>query len=128
MRLRRAIEPPPAPISIRSTTGTWMVMPLPRWKRCTRPTSKVGTTSAWPFWIRQDLAVVPPMSKQNMSGRSKRLLKYWPAITAALGPDSMMRTGKAAATSAEVTPPEESMMNSRRVKPSAARRSRSERR
>src|SRR4030067_286937 len=82
-----------------------MVRPLPFMKRCTRPTSKVGTTPATPPWMRQDLAVVPPMSKQNISGRLNKRLKYSPAITAAVGPDSMMRTGNSAAVSAEVTPP-----------------------
>src|SRR4030067_343796 len=74
-----------------------MVRPLPFWKRCTRPTSNVGTTPAMPPWMRQDFAVVPPMSKQNISGRSNRRLKYWPAMTAAVGPDSMMRTGDSGA-------------------------------
>ena len=66
---------------------------------------------------------MPPMSKQNISGRSNNRLKYSPAMTAAVGPDSMIRTGNCAAVSTEVTPPLESMMNSRPPKPSLPIRS-----
>ena len=64
----RAIEPPPAPISMRSMTGTFSGMPDPCAKRLTLPASKVVACSGSPFSMRHILAVVPPMSNAMTEG------------------------------------------------------------
>lgn len=67
-------------------------------------------------------AVVPPMSKQSISEMPSSRPRYWLAITAAVGPDSMTRSGSSAAVAAQMTPPEESVTNSRPAKPRSSRR------
>ena len=64
----RAIDPPPAPISIRSMTGTLSGMPEPGANRLTRPASNVVACSGSPSSIRHILAVVPPMSNATTDG------------------------------------------------------------
>ncbi len=93
------MEPPPAPISIMSMTGALIGSPLPRLKRWTRAASIPGATSGAPSWMRQALAVVPPMSNDStsrspVSRPTKALASPPPA-----GPDSSRRTGKAIAIS-----------------------------
>ena len=60
----RAIEPPPAPISIMSTTGTLSGRPEPFRKRRTRPASNSCLWSGPPPSTRHIFAVVPPMSNE----------------------------------------------------------------
>src|SRR5205085_117312 len=62
-------------------------------------------TDGWPSWISPTLAVVPPMSKERMSGRSIVLPRYAAAITPAAGPDPTMNTGRRAAACELKTPP-----------------------
>ena len=62
----RAMEPPPAPISIISMTGMQIGRPLPFWKRARAPPRRSRTCGRRaPFSIRQIFAVVPPMSKES---------------------------------------------------------------
>ncbi len=65
MRSTRAMEPPPAPISISSTTGTRMGSPEPFLNRSARATSNSRASSGSPRSMTQALAVVPPMSKDS---------------------------------------------------------------
>ena len=51
------------------------------------------------------LAVVPPMSKDRMSGRPSVSPRWAEAITPAAGPDSTMNTGRTAAASEPKMPP-----------------------
>ena len=65
MASTRAIEPPPAPISIMSTTGTLRGSPEPLRKRRTRPASSSCTRLGQPRSTRHIFAVVPPMSNET---------------------------------------------------------------
>ena len=104
------MEPPPAPISIISMTGTRIGSPEPFLNRSARATSNSRATSGWPPSMMQALAVVPPMSKE-----SRRSALIWRAACAAArapaaGPDSTRRIGTRLAVSGVAMPPEESMM------------------
>ncbi len=59
-----AIDPPPAPISTISTTGTFTGMPLPFMKRWARFTSKLRDSKGAPLSMRHIFAVVPPISNE----------------------------------------------------------------
>jgi hypothetical protein len=115
-----AIEPPPAPISIMSTTGVLIGMPEPRLKRCTRAASIIGATSARPPSIRQDFAVVPPMSKAIASGSPAARANSTVASAPPAGPDSSRRIGKARATSGAQSPPSDCISRSGAAQSSAA--------
>ena len=128
MRSTWAMEPPPAPISISSTTGTSSGSPLPRLKRHTRATSNSRVIWGSPSSMRQILAVVPPMSKA--STRAAPVARAWWAAAAAppAGPDSTSRIGTSHAVSMVHVPPLESMSSSWPSKPSARSSALSERR
>ncbi len=122
------MEPPPAPISISSTTGTSSGSPLPRLKRHTRATSNSRVICGSPSSMRQILAVVPPMSKASTRGAP--VARAWCAAAAAppAGPDSTSRIGTSHAVSTVHVPPLDSMRRSCPAKPSARRSSPSARR
>ena len=103
----RAIEPPPAPISIMSTTGATTGSPDPRLNRWTRAASIIGAIAGRPPRTRQILAVVPPMSKATRSRRPNRSPKN--AVTSAppAGPDSRRRIGNRRAVSHVAVPPDD---------------------
>ena len=70
--------------------------------------------------IRNDFAVVPPMSNESNSPMPIRSA-YWRAMIApATGPDSMSRTGNSRAVSVETRPPPDSMTRSGAVNPRRA--------
>ena len=110
MRSTRAIEPPPAPISIISITGTRIGSPEPFLKRSARATSNSRPTSGAPSSITHALAVVPPMSNESSFG-SPRSRAAWAAARApAAGPDSTSRTGRRRARGGNAIPPDDCMM------------------
>jgi len=74
--------------------------------------------------MRQDLAVVPPMSKQKHLGRVEQAAVILRGITGRGRSRLDDAHGIRRRFRPRVTPPEESMMNSLPRKPSAARRSR----
>src|SRR3954462_3203839 len=96
----RARLPPPAPISTRSTEGTESGKPEPFLKRYIRATSRVFVTSGSPPTIRQDLAVVPPMSKHSRRSSPRRRANQLPARAPAAGPLSTSRSGAPGASPA----------------------------
>ena len=120
------MEPPPAPISTMSMTGTRMGSPLPLRKRYSRATSKERLVCGTPPSIRQILAVVPPMSKDSTESRPQRRARSLAKMAPPAGPDSARRMGKRTAVSRVVMPPPESIMKRGQAKPmSSSVRSRS---
>ena len=99
MRSTRAMEPPPAPISISSMTGTRIGSPEPFLNRSARATSNSRASSGSPPSMTQALAVVPPMSKDStrsmptLAGHARRRER------AGRGADSTSRIGKRLAVS-----------------------------
>ena len=75
----RASEPPPAPISTRSTDGTDTGNPEPFLNRYMRATSNVFVRSGSPCSMRHALAVVPPMSKHSSRSSPSRPANHEPA-------------------------------------------------
>ncbi len=116
----RARLPPPAPISTRSTDGTDTGKPEPFLNRYMRATSKVVVSSGSKSLMRQDLAVVPPMSKHSRRRSPSLRANHEPASAPAAGPDSTRRIGTRAASAAETTPPFDSIISTEPPKPSAA--------
>ena len=84
-----------------------------------RATSKVVVSSGSPSWTMQDLAVVPPMSKHRRRSSPSRRANQLPASAPAAGPDSTRRIGAAAASSADTTPPLDSIISTEPPKPCA---------
>ena len=109
MRSSRAMEPPPAPISISSMTGTRMGSPEPRLKRSARATSNSRASSGSPPSMTQALAVVPPMSNDSSRPSPASRAARAAASAPAAGPDSTRRTGTRLAVAGVAMPPEESM-------------------
>ena len=109
MRSTRATEPPPAPISISSTTGTRMGSPEPFLKRSARATSNSRASRGSPRSITQALAVVPPMSKESRRSRPTCRALRAAARAPAAGPDSTSRIGTRLAVSGVAIPPADIM-------------------
>jgi len=65
-----AIEPPPALISIMSTTVRLTGRPLPSFISASS-TSKTSVRFGWPSTTKQIFAVVPPMSNENTLSTSR---------------------------------------------------------
>ena len=107
-----AIEPPPAPISIRSMLGIRIGNPEPRLKRDTRAHSKLCAISGSPPAATHALAVVPPMSKARISSMPLLRAVLSADSTPPAGPDSSSRIGVSAAALPDVKPPLETMMRS----------------
>ncbi len=105
------MEPPPAPTSAKSITGTLIGNPplVPVcivYVTCTAPpTSYSVLTRGSPRSIRLALAVVPPMSKEIIFLYPASLPKCAAAITPAAGPDSTTCIGFAITVSEEIMPP-----------------------
>jgi hypothetical protein len=110
MRSRRATDPPPAPISISSMTGTRMGSPEPFLKRSARATSNSRASSGSPRSITHAFAVVPPMSKESRRSSPACRAARAAARAPAAGPDSTSRTGTRLAVAGVAMPPEDSMM------------------
>ena len=70
--------------------------------------------------MRHDLAVVPPMSKHSRRSSPRRRANQLPASAPAAGPDSTRRIGARAASSADTTPPFDSIISTEPPKPSLA--------
>ena len=104
------MEPPPAPISIISMTGTRMGSPEPFLNRSARATSNSRATSGSPWSMTHALAVVPPMSKDSIRDSPARRASRAAAKAPAAGPDSTRRMGARLAVSGVAMPPEDSMM------------------
>ena len=110
MRSTRAIEPPPAPISIISMTGTRTGSPEPFLNRSARATSNSRATRGAPPSMTQAFAVVPPMSNDSRR-ESPRSRAAWAAASApAAGPDSTRRIGSRRASGGNAIPPDDCMM------------------
>jgi len=103
------MEPPPAPISISSITGTRMGSPDPFLKRSARATSNSRATSGAPPSITQALAVVPPMSKESSRVSPRCRAACAAARAPAAGPDSTRRMGTRRASAGSAMPPEDCM-------------------
>ena len=114
--------PPPAPISIISSTGARMGSPLPRTKRLACPTSNSPARLGSPPSMTQILAVVPPMSKAMRSRWPDSPPRYAAATAPPAGPDSMSRTGYATAVAQGMVPPSEVMIIGSAATPSVRRR------
>ena len=84
-----------------------------------RATSNVFVRSGSACSIRHALAVVPPMSKHNNRSSRMRRANHVPASAPAAGPLSTRRIGKRAASSAETTPPLESIISTEPPNPAA---------
>ena len=109
MRSTRATEPPPAPISISSMTGTRIGRPEPFLKRSARATSNSRASSGSPPSMTQAFAVVPPMSKESSRPSPRRRAARAAASAPAAGPDSTRRIGTRLAVAGVAMPPEESI-------------------
>ena len=70
--------------------------------------------------MRQLFAVVPPMSKHSSRSSPSRRANQLPASAPAAGPLSTSRIGALAASSAETTPPFDSIISTEPPNPSAA--------
>ena len=109
MRSTRAMEPPPAPISIISMTGTRIGRPEPFLKRSARATSNSRATSGSPPSITHALAVVPPMSNDSRRPAPRSRATRAAASAPAAGPDSTSRIGTRLAVAGVAMPPEDSI-------------------
>ena len=111
MASRREIEPPPAPISIKSITGTLSGIPDPLRKRRTRPASNVFACSGSKFSMRHIFAVVPPISNVSRFGNFIFLDRNNAPETPATGPDSRENTGLCVARLEVIIPPLDCMID-----------------
>jgi hypothetical protein len=68
--------------------------------------------------MRHAFAVVPPMSKHSRRSNPSRRTNQVPASAPAAGPDSTSRIGVRAASSADTTPPFDSIISTDPPKPS----------
>ena len=97
--------PPPAPISKVWIEWIFSGSPLPRLNRSRCATSSSEASMGAPPGTSVSLAVVPPMSNDSTSGTPAIRPYSAAASTPAAGPDSMIRTGIAAADAAGTRPP-----------------------
>jgi hypothetical protein len=106
--------PPPAPTSAMSIDGMRISSPLPRSNRLPvesdAPTSYSRLRETRPPSISDAFAVVPPMSNVITLSMPSARASERAAITPAAGPDSSANTGRAAASAAVITPPEDCMI------------------
>ena len=115
------MEPPPAPISIISSTGMRTGRPLPLMKRSARPTSNAREVRGSPSSMRQTFAVVPPMSNDSTSAQPRERATRAARTAPPPGPDSTSRMGNASAVSRVVMPPPEVIRYSGHSNPPASR-------